>query len=63
MSILTRVVVAIRRAWPEVLILFRGDGHLSVPEVHKWCESQEPEIFYILGQSGKKVLQKKAQGI
>ena len=62
-SILKRVVVAIRRAWPEVLILFRGDGHFSVPEVHKWCESQEPEIFYILGQSGNKVLKKKAQGI
>jgi hypothetical protein len=62
-SILKRVVGAIRRAWPEVLILLRGDSHFSTPEVHEWCESQEPEIMYILGQSGNKVLQKKAQGL
>jgi len=62
-SILKRVVGAIRRAWPEVLILLRGDGHFSTPEVHEWCESQEPHIFYILGQGGNKVLQAKAKGI
>jgi hypothetical protein len=62
-SILKRVVGAIRREWPEVLILLRGDSHFSVPEVHEWCESQEPAIFYILGQSGNKVLQAKAQGL
>ena len=33
-SILTRVVGAIRREWPEVSILLRGDGHFSTPEVH-----------------------------
>ena len=53
-SILKRVVGAIRKAWPEVLILLRGDGHFSAPEVHEWCEHQEPNIFYILGQGGNK---------
>jgi hypothetical protein len=62
-SILKRVVVAIRREWPDVLILLRGDGHFSTPEVQDWCESQEPEIFYILGQSGNKVLQEKSRGL
>jgi len=62
-SILKRVVGAIRREWPEVLILLRGDGHFSAPEVHEWCESQEPEIFYIVGQGGNKVLKQKASGI
>ncbi len=62
-SILKRVVGAIRQKWPAVLILLRGDGHFSAPEVHAWCESQEPAIFYILGQSGNKVLQAKASGI
>jgi len=62
-SILKRVVGAIRSQWPEVLILLRGDGHFSTPEVHEWCERQEPEVFYILGQSGNKVLKEKAQGI
>jgi hypothetical protein len=60
-SILKRVVRAIRCEWPEVLILLRGDGHFSTPEVHAWCESQEPEIFYILGQSGNKVLKERAR--
>ena len=62
-SILKRVIRAIRREWPEVLILLRGDGHFSAPEVHEWCERQVPEIFYILGQSGNKVLKEKAQGL
>jgi hypothetical protein len=62
-SILKRVVGAIRREWPEVLILLRGDGHFSTPEVHDWCESQDPEIVYILGQGGNKVLKEKAQNL
>ncbi|ETW94651.1 MAG: hypothetical protein ETSY1_33905, partial [Candidatus Entotheonella factor] len=60
-SILKRVVRAIRHEWPDVLILLRGDGHFSTPEVHDWCESQEPEIFYILGQSGNRVLKEKSR--
>jgi hypothetical protein len=62
-SILKRVVGAIRREWPEVMILLRGDSHFSAPEVHVGCESQEPELFYILGQSGNPVLKEKARGI
>jgi hypothetical protein len=62
-SILKRVVAAIRREWPEVLILLRGDGHFSTPEVHEWCERQEPVIFYILGQSGNAVLKRRASGL
>jgi hypothetical protein len=46
-SILQRVVGAMRRAWPEVLIVLRGDGHFRTPEVHQWCERQEPGIFSI----------------
>jgi len=62
-SILQRVVGAMRRAWPEGLILLRGDGHVSTPEVHQWCESQAPVIFYILGQSGNAVLKRAASGL
>src|SRR6266581_1135211 len=57
-SILKRVVGAIRREWPAVSILLRGDGHFSTPEVHQWCESQEPVVVYILGQSGNAVLKR-----
>ncbi len=59
-SILKRVVGTMRREWPEVLILLRGDSHFSTPEVHQWCESQDPAIFYILGQSGNAVLKRAA---
>jgi Transposase DDE domain group 1 len=59
-SILKRVVGAIRRQWPEVSILLRGDSHFSTPEVQQWGESQEPVVFYILGQSGNAVLEREA---
>jgi hypothetical protein len=55
--------VAIHRQWPDVLMLLRGDSHFSTSKVHEWCERQEPEIFYILGQSGNQVLKEKAQGL
>jgi hypothetical protein len=62
-SVLKRVVAAIRREWPEVSIMLRGDSHFSTPEVHQWCERQEPVIFYILGQSGNAVLKREASGL
>jgi hypothetical protein len=62
-SILKRVVGAIRREWPDVLIMLRGDSHFSTPEVHQWCEGQEPVISYILGQSGNAVLKREASGL
>ena len=43
-SILTRVVVHLRQQWPEVSIVLRGDGHFRTPEVHEWCERQDPII-------------------
>jgi hypothetical protein len=61
-SILQRVVGAMRRAWPEVLIVLRGDGHFRTPEVHQGCESQEPVIVSILGHSGHAVLKRAAAG-
>jgi len=62
-SMLKRVVGAMRRAWPNVLLLLRGDGHFSTPEVQQWCESQEPVVFSILGQSGNAVLKRQASGL
>lgn len=62
-SILKRVVAALRHKWPNVLILLRGDGHFSTSEVHDWCESQSPEISYILSQSGNKTLKEKSRGL
>ena len=62
-SILKRVVGTLRRAWPEVWRLLRGDRHCSTPEVHQWCESQEPVGYYIWGQSGNVVWKRNAAGL
>ncbi len=43
--------------------MLRGDGHFSTPELHLWCEAQEPKLFYILGQGGNVVLKRKASGL
>ena len=60
-SILKRLVAYIRTRWPQVDIFLRGDGHFSAPEVHDWCEDHD--IYYALGQTGNKVLKKKAAGL
>lgn len=57
-SILSRLVAYLKARWPKVKIFLRGDGHFSTPEVHDWCE--ENEVFYVLGQSGNRVLKEKA---
>jgi len=59
-SMLKRVVGAMRRAWPEVAIILRGDGPFSTPEVPQWWERQEPAICYLLGQGGNAVLKRAA---
>ena len=46
-SIVKRVVKKIRKAWPEVGILLRGDSHYSCPAVFDFCEDNN--INYILG--------------
>ncbi len=62
-SILKRVVGRMRRQWPEVALLLRGDSHFRTPEVHQWCESESPEVYYIVGQSGNKILNRKASAL
>lgn len=54
-SILKRVVAYIRKAWPQVRILFRADSHFSTPEVHDWCEDNG--VYYVLGQAGNSKLE------
>jgi len=46
-SILKRVVGKIRKAWPEVGILLRGDSYYSCPAVFDFCE--ESDMKYVLG--------------
>ena len=58
-SILKRVIAYLRRAWPDVAILLRGDSHFSCPEVHALCDTQN--VYFALGQSGNAKLLPRAQ--
>ncbi len=54
---LRRLVAALRAAWPDVLILVRGDSGLAVPEVYEFCETQG--LLYALGYSSNDVLKER----
>ena len=61
MLVLRHVVGAIRRRWPRVDILVRGDSHYSRPEAMSWCERNR--VAYILGLAGNKVLLARVAGL
>ena len=46
-AILERIVSKIRRAWPEVGILIRGDSYYSAPAVYDFCDQHG--IKYVFG--------------
>jgi DDE family transposase len=53
-SVLRRIVGALRAAWPDVLILVRGDTGLAVPEVYEFCEAEG--LLYAFGYASNAVL-------
>jgi len=53
-TVLKHVIKRIRRRWPKVRILVRGDSHYGRQEAMQWCESEG--IDYIFGLSGNSVL-------
>ena len=57
-SILKRLVKALRQAWPHVGVFLRGDAHFSCPEVHDFCD--EHEVYFVLGQTGNARLAQRA---
>jgi hypothetical protein len=61
MLVLRHVVAAIRRRWPRVDILVRGDSHYGRPEAMSWCERNR--VAYILGLAGNKVLLSRVAGL
>lgn len=40
LAIIQPMIEKMRAAWPETLIIFRGDSHFSYPEVHAWIDAQ-----------------------
>ena len=62
LSVLQRLVKHLRHAWPETLIVFRGDSHFAYPEVMQWIEAQAT-LHYVTGLSSNGVLQKLAHEV
>jgi hypothetical protein len=54
-TVLKHVIGRIRRHWPRVHILVRGDSHYGRDEAMEWCETQG--VDYVFGFAGNDVLQ------
>jgi hypothetical protein len=48
------LVTHLRAAWPDVVILVRGDSGLAVPALYEYCEREG--LLYALGYSSNEVL-------
>src|SRR4029450_601954 len=62
LSVLNRLVKHLRQAWPDTLIVFRGDSHFAYPEVMQWIEAQA-HLHYVTGLTSNRVLQKLAHEV
>lgn len=58
-TILKRIVGHIRKAWPGVGILYRGDSSYGAPEVYSYCK--EHNIKFICGLPPNKILMKRSR--
>jgi hypothetical protein len=52
--VLRHVIRRIRRRWPKIDILVRGDSHYGRPEAMSWCERER--VGYAFGLAGNKIL-------
>jgi len=53
---LERIVTAIRKRWPGVRIMFRGDSGFCRERIMKWCEKNG--VFYIIGLAKNRRLER-----
>ncbi len=60
LAIVKRIITQLRARWADTIIVFRGDGHFSYPEVMQWIDSQE-NVMYVLGLTGNSVLKEMVQ--
>jgi len=56
---LQEVVEQLRKAWPDVAILVRGDGGFAVPEMYEYCEREG--LFYAFGYSTNATLKRRTE--
>ncbi|MCP4397070.1 MAG: IS1380 family transposase [bacterium] len=62
LAIMTRLITHLRAAWPNTMILVRGDSHFAYSEVMKWIETQ-PHVVYLTGLRGNARLKAAVQPI
>jgi hypothetical protein len=55
LAVLKRLVKRLRHAWPDTLLIVRGDSHFASPEVMQWVEAQ-PGLSYVMGLTSNAVL-------
>jgi hypothetical protein len=62
LAVLTRLGKRLRQAWPDTLVIFRGDRHFASPEVMQWSEAQA-DLSSITGLPSNAVLQTLARAV
>jgi Transposase DDE domain group 1 len=58
-STLRSIVRSLRAAWPDVLILVRGDTGMAVPEMYEFCEAEG--LLYVFGYGSNEVLKRRTE--
>jgi len=58
-QVLAEVVRHLRQAWPDVLILVRGDNGSAVPEMYEFCEREG--LLYAFGYATNNVLKERTE--
>jgi hypothetical protein len=56
-STLATIVAHLRAAWPDVVLVVRGDCGLAVPELYEYCEREG--LLYALGYASNEVLKER----
>jgi hypothetical protein len=54
LAVLKRLVKHLRQAWPDTLLIFRGDSHFTYPEVMQWIDDQA-NLSYVTGLTSNAV--------
>ena len=62
LAIIRRLIVHLRAAWPNTMIMMRGDSHFAYPEVMAWIEGQQ-HVVYLTGLTGNARLKAVVQPI
>lgn len=59
-SLMKKLIVYLRKHWPNTLILLRGDGHFCSKEFMDWTEAQD-KVGFITGLAANAVLNRLAE--